>query len=275
MDEIVPDASDSTIASAIETNIASFYMSLGRLPDTELHIEPDLTWFTTDLTSTGFNGVIQTRFVLGASAEEIGSRVDEMVAAFAHRALPMVWWVTPSTSPVDLATYLTARGLKSVGIRPGMAIDLATLPQQSTQAPEVEITKVTDTDAYQAWVRIFAASYGHQPEIAQRYFELTSRRIGSAETDVQHYLAWLDGAPVATTTLFLSDGVAGLYHVGTLPEARGRGIGTALVQASLMEAQSRGARHCVLYSSAMGLNIYRRLGFKVYCLLDRYVLTLP
>jgi ribosomal protein S18 acetylase RimI-like enzyme len=39
------------------------------------------------------------------------------------------------------------------------------------------------------------------------------------------YLALLDGKPVGTSQLFLSEGVAGIYNVTVLPEARHQGIG--------------------------------------------------
>lgn len=275
MDEIVPDVSDPAIVKMIEANIAAFYMRLGRSPGAELHIEPDLTWFATGIPSAGFNGVLQTRLARDAVGDEIGSRIDGMVATFADRASPMVWWVTPSTAPADLATYLIGRGFSPLGPRPGMAVDLDVLPQQIPHVSGVEITTVTDVSTYEVWVRVFAASYGHPPEVAQRYFDLTSPRIEEEETNVRRYLAWQDGSPIAISTLFVSDDVAGLYQVGTLPEARGRGVGTAIVLAPLLEARSRGLRHVVLYASLMGVTIYRRLGFKVYCRLDRYTRPAP
>jgi hypothetical protein len=130
VDELVPDASDPVVIAAIEANIAAFYIHLGRAPGAEVHVENDLTWFATGIPSAGFNGVMQTRLAPGASTAEVDARIGEMIATFTRRGLPMVWWVTPSTSPPGLAAYLTARGFSSIGARPYMAVDLATLPQQ-------------------------------------------------------------------------------------------------------------------------------------------------
>lgn len=275
VDEIALDTSNPAMTEAIENNIAAFYMQLGRGHGAELHIEDDLTWFVSGIPTAQFNGVIQTRLAPSASSAEIGSRIAEMVTTFTSRALPMVWWVTPSTSPPDLAAYLTAHGFSTVGTRPGMAVELAVLPEHVPPAPGLEITAVTDTASYETWIEVFAASYGYQAHIAQSYFEVTKDSASGSETSLRRYLAWLDGKPVATTTLFVSAGIAGLYQVGTLPEARNRGIGTAILLAPLLDAQALGLRHAVLFSSPMGLSIYRRLGFKVYCQLDRYVRALP
>ena len=61
---------------------------------------------------------------------------------------------------------------------------------------------------------------------------------------------------------FLDPGVAGIYMVGTVPEARRQGIGTALSLAPLLEAREMGYRIGTLQSSEMGYAVYRRMGFK-------------
>jgi len=69
----------------------------------------------------------------------------------------------------------------------------------------------------------------------------------------------------------MAAGVAGIYNVGTVPEARGKGIGAAITLAPLLEARSRGYKIAILHASELGYSVYRRLGFQDYCQMNIYV----
>jgi len=87
---------------------------------------------------------------------------------------------------------------------------------------------------------------------------------------VHFYLSRLNSQPVATSLLFLGGGVAGIYNVATLPEARKQGIGTALTLFPLLQAREHGYRIGTLQSTEMGLHVYQRLGFREYCAFSVY-----
>jgi GNAT superfamily N-acetyltransferase len=97
------------------------------------------------------------------------------------------------------------------------------------------------------------------------------RQIGLGDQTLwRHYLGRVHGEPVATTTLFLGAGVAGIYFVFTLPAARRQGIGAAITLAALREAQRLTYRIGVSGSSPMGYPVYQRLGFQEYCRIALY-----
>ena len=83
----------------------------------------------------------------------------------------------------------------------------------------------------------------------------------------------IDGVAVAAAALFVGAGVAGIYNVCTVPEARGRGIAGAVTAAALDEGAARGCRLAVLGSSEMGYPVYRRLGFRDVSRLRSYALA--
>jgi hypothetical protein len=55
-----------------------------------------------------------------------------------------------------------------------------------------------------------------------------------------HYLAYVDGVPAAAAAMFAFDGVADCFVASTLPEARGRGAQTALIQRRLADGAATG-----------------------------------
>jgi predicted acetyltransferase len=76
---------------------------------------------------------------------------------------------------------------------------------------------------------------------------------------------------VSTSLLFLAEGVAGIYFVATIPEARRRGIGFAITIKALKEAREMGYWVSILQASKMGEPVYRKIGFQEYCKISSYI----
>jgi ribosomal protein S18 acetylase RimI-like enzyme len=60
-------------------------------------------------------------------------------------------------------------------------------------------------------------------------------------------------------------GVAAIYAMTTLPEARGRWIASGLTTVLISRASELGCRRVVLHSSDMAVGVYRRVGFVERC----------
>ena len=80
----------------------------------------------------------------------------------------------------------------------------------------------------------------------------------------------IEGKAVATSLVGFSDCGAALYCIGTLPDYRGRGIGTAVTCACLEAAKLNHMPCAVLYGSEMGKPMYEKLGFRPAQVLHEY-----
>ncbi len=111
-------------------------------------------------------------------------------------------------------------------------------------------------------MRIFASAFGIDEALVPRLVDIEMGMPSDHRERSAAFLGRLDGRAVASSGLFASAGVVGLYSVGTLPAVRGRGLGRAMTVAALRDGRDRGYRIGVLQGKEMGVPIYRRLGFR-------------
>ncbi len=261
---ILADFSRQALVDAIEQNCIDFFMNFGRGPGCEVHEDRGVTWFATGLPDPLFNGVMTARL----APAEVGRRVDDLLAEFRKRGLPLEWTVGSSTVPPDLGSHLRAKGLTHVLMVPGMAVDLRKLPGE-TLPRDLTIGRVENRGDLEAFLRVFAATFEIDEALLPRLVTIRMGLPSNRESSIA-LLGRLDGRPVASAEVFLSAGVAGLYSVGTLPAVRGRGLGRAMTIAALGKARDRGYRVGALQGTEMGVPVYRRLGFREYSRFEIY-----
>ena len=162
-----------------------------------------------------------------------------------------------------------------------MALDIADWPadaRRGTSGQELvglTIEPVVDAAGLDRWRSVQQRGLGLDDEATEAWFVAHRRPGFDPALPLRNWVASLDGVPVAAAALFVGAGVAGIYNVCTVPEARGRGIGGAVTGAALDEAATRGFGLAVLGSSEMGYPVYRRLGFRDVSRLRSYALRAP
>jgi ribosomal protein S18 acetylase RimI-like enzyme len=267
MTQILTDFSEPALVEAIEANQYEYLMDLGRSPQVPIHQDPELTWFLIGVRAPGFNRVVRAQF----KADDLSARIEAALAPFKGHGLPMTWHTGPATRPAHLGQHLAANGLIYVAEEPGMAAYLPALVDDRPPPPGLRIELVQDPAAAKTWCLTAARGFEFSQEVGETMAGIEADLVLDWLPTRRLYLGLLDGEPVATTLLFLGAGVAGLYGIATIPEVRRRGIGRAMTVAPLLEARAEGYQIGVLHASPMGEEFYRRLGFREYCRLGRYV----
>jgi ribosomal protein S18 acetylase RimI-like enzyme len=68
---------------------------------------------------------------------------------------------------------------------------------------------------------------------------------------------------VTTTAVVVTDGVAGIYSVGTLPRCRRHGYAEATMREVLRQVKERtGIEATVLQSTLLGFSLYEQMGYR-------------
>jgi predicted GNAT family acetyltransferase len=133
----------------------------------------------------------------------------------------------------------------------------------------LRIVSVVDGPALKQWIHVASIGFRISEKFEKVWYDLFADAIFNPQ--FRTYLALLNGKPVGTSQLFLSEGVAGIYNVTCLPEARGQGIGSAVTLTPLLKAREMGYRIGTLQASKLGYSVYRRLGFQDFGNLSLYL----
>lgn len=142
-----------------------------------------------------------------------------------------------------------------------MTVDLRALPESLPSPDGLVIERITDAAELKerhVWIR----RLGGGKSLGALLVDLWSVHGIGPDATWQNYAALLHGMAVASASVLFAAGVAGIYGVMTVPEARRQGIGAALTLRALLDARERGFRIGVLQSTKMGVGVYRRLGFE-------------
>ncbi|WP_242001605.1 GNAT family N-acetyltransferase [Kribbella steppae] len=247
---------------AIEENAAELLMAMGAAGGGVQRDDGTVRW------TIGGSPIDYHNAVVAADlpAAEVDRTIATSLELMQQYAVPGCWHVGPSMRPTDLGDRLVSAGFTHGGSEPGMAVKVADLRPPAV-VPGLHVSRVDSEDDLAVWETTLGRGFGEGVKEA-RWVAETYRRLGFADP-WRHYLGRLDGEPVATTTIYLGAGAAGVYFVMTVPEVRRRGIGAAITYAALREAEAV-AEYGVLGSSPAGRSVYAGLGFREYCTIDLY-----
>jgi ribosomal protein S18 acetylase RimI-like enzyme len=266
MEKILSDLSESSLVNAIETNLFAHFHLFKGWSQAEIHDTSELMWTITEIPFPLFNSVLRARL----SPETTDDAINAAIARCQSQNVPMLWWTGPSTQPSDLGSRLSARGFKAAEL-PGMATDLNSLPDKVELPENLVIRQVRSAEALETWCRILCTAFEMPGFVADALFDFFRSLGFDLQFLYRNYLGYLKDEVVATSSLFLGAGVAGIYNVATLKEARRKGIGAAMTAFPLVEARSLGYRVGTLQSSEIGFSVYRNLGFQEYCKIFQYI----
>jgi len=253
--------SQREFAYAVEANLTAFHVFLSEWPAIAIHRSGDRIWTVSRRRFSLCNVVLEARFDPG----ETDDSIDRALAPYREANVNVMWKLGPSTQPADLGDRLLQHGFVARPTLRGMALGLSSL-EPTSLPPDVRVHEVTDSEALDLWRQAIARGFGW-PEYGPRDVadNLDYFMKANVERPFIAYVGLSGAEPVASSLVFFGAGVAGIYHVSTVPDRRGRGLGAAITRVPLIEARRRGYATAVLHATEMGYPVYRRLGFEEVC----------
>lgn len=159
----------------------------------------------------------------------------------------------------DLRSAASADGLRELANAPGMVLDHRL---RDAEAPaDVSLRRVDTVEDLSAFGELMGTAYeslGMPRDVPPRQFK---RLESVVAPHIVTFLARVNEKPAAGAMTIVTHGVAGIYWVGTHPEARGRGLAELCTRAAGNAGFDLGARIAALQASVMGEPVYRRMGY--------------
>ncbi len=240
---------DRDLIEAADRNFIGSYRKLvEHIPGSEAREFGGIFAFATGLPIGMFNGCI---VAAPATARDLTAALDWT----AGRDVPYRLWIHEElTDP--LARTARQRGMEQDGwLIPQMV--LRPSPDQSAPAAGVRVRSVSDGQSVAEFRRV-SVEDGTSEDVARRLFSDSF----AADPDVGLVIGYLDDRPVGTSLAIRTGEVAGVYAVGTLRDARRRGVGTAATWAAVAAGRTWGCDTIVLQASEMGFPMYLEMGFR-------------
>jgi hypothetical protein len=170
-----------------------------------------------------------------------------------------VWTRAGRPEDRDLIAAAEAAGLRQVIEMPEMVLEQRA---EETGYPEgTDLRRVDSSEGAEDFWKVAIASYSTIgfPTEAFEYYE---SHAGLTADNAAAFVAYLEGLPVAIAMTIVSHDVAGIYWVGSIEEARGRGLGRAITATATNAGFDLGAEIASLQASRMGESVYTAMGYE-------------
>ncbi|MGV3652376.1 MAG: GNAT family N-acetyltransferase [Devosia sp.] len=188
-----------------------------------------------------------------APLSPLATGLAEAVALYGARGIAPAFRATPLTPPGVIA-LLSASGWTEAETVAVMAMSLLA----PLAAPRADITRHDPRD------KNFQAAQAKLCGYTARQADTLSRMLARLPGPAAGLLIRIASEPLGTALVALDRDIAYVFSVAVAPEARGRGLGRALMQGALAFAADKGATTCALQvvpENHVARGLYFGLGF--------------
>ncbi|MBL0941692.1 MAG: GNAT family N-acetyltransferase [Alphaproteobacteria bacterium] len=219
--------------------------------------ERNIEAFVTGILNTAFNVVITTDI----NINDIPTYIEKVKRFFERYNVPWRWVIDNRAASPRLEECLEQNGLKYKDTFSSMFLDLEVFEAESW-VKKFDIRKVSDLKELKDWSLPIKEGFVYTEESSAMFVKLNAVYLSCDLGRMQHYVVYHDNQPVASATLSLSEDGVRLNNVATCIKFQRQGFASGVIAYALDKAKRAGHKYCFLDSSAKGVGVYSRLGFK-------------
>jgi len=250
--------SETELLRLADLNYVQFWVdSTNWMPGAEIVSSNDSVLINSSLDFPGCN--VAVNLATGVEGDP-AALVASMKRFFAQRGRRALSIITRKHADHELTRFCTDNKMFRVEGQLGMVLDQPVKPKPSPGGATLQW--VNDAQGVQDYSDIVSAAFeelAFPVEVSKAYFAHPERVLSPYSLmAVVRY----EGKPVCAAMIMLTHGIAGVYWVGTLKEARGRGLAEYCTSEVSNAAFDLGARKVILQASKFGEPVYRRMGYR-------------
>lgn len=146
---------------------------------------------------------------------------------------------------------------------------IAELAENRTTETTLEIREYVTAAAPSEFLTVFKKLFSDEninSHFAKYYIPALQQATVSKGVRCTHLVGFTQHKPVSTATIYVCEGLAGLYNVGTEIQSQKNGFGREISIRAMNIARSQGAKHIFLQCEAdthVEL-LYKEVGFEIY-----------
>jgi ribosomal protein S18 acetylase RimI-like enzyme len=251
---------DLVLYRAVEQNLRVAMRCYARVSERgEARDYPGISVASCGLNCAVFNSAMLSR---PAEQRDFVQAVTLAEVHFRQRGLGWTFWLCHDLVPAPLQKQASLMfrnsGMEMIAQPPGMYAEQ--LRPSTRRLPSLELREVNDQTTRLDFAHLSSVIFSLPFE--------TSKNIYGSPTlwdgPMRGWVGYLSDRPVCIVTVVIGGGVLGVYSVGTLPEYQRRGFAEAAIRYALARAgEVTGLQVSALQSTAQGLNLYTRMGYRV------------
>jgi len=255
---------------AVADNLVEALRFFGRArKDAEIRDLGSLSLIFCGLNYAAFNAALLTEPIDGDHAE-LGRLIDVAANQFQAQRLRWTYWLCNDflgrTLSRQAPQVFSRHGLRQLTQAPGMYTERLRAPDRPL--PALDVHPVNDDRRRSTFAEIMSIAFEIPYSVSTSVYGSERGWAG----DFKGYIGYSNGKAVTTAAAVITGDVIGLYSIATLPQHRRLGFAEAIMRQVIDEAyQNAGVRRTILQSTASGLSLYEKMGYRTITTFDVYI----